>query len=188
MNRYYKACWFFKTIFYRLFFGKIGHRSYIGPPVFLSNAKRIFIGDRVRIFPLSRMEVIGSNSKIVVHNNVSAGDGLHLVSMGELIIESDVTISANVMITNLDHSYENYGEHIMNQKNKLSETRVGKNCFIGYGVVILPGTILGDNCIVGANSVIKGCFPDGSVIVGAPGKVVKKYDKQSKEWVKLSIN
>jgi acetyltransferase-like isoleucine patch superfamily enzyme len=64
----------------------------------------------------------------------------------------------------------------------------GKNCFIGYGSVIQAGTILGKQCIVGANSVVRGIFPDYSVIVGAPARIVKRYDTKSKEWKKTYKN
>ena len=61
----------------------------------------------------------------------------------------------------------------------------GKNCFIGTGVVINSGTILGKQCIVGANSVLSGSYPDYCVIVGAPGRIIKKYNNNKKKWKKL---
>ena len=42
---------------------------------------------------------------------------------------------------------------------------VGSNCWIGAQTVILRGTEIGDNCVVGAGSVLKGKYPDGSVII-----------------------
>lgn len=55
------------------------------------------------------------------------------------------------------------------------EIHIGKNCFIGCNVIILKGTILGDNCVVGAGAVVCGEFEDNCVIVGNPAKVVKRY-------------
>lgn len=49
---------------------------------------------------------------------------------------------------------------------------IGDNCFLGEGVVILPNTKIGKNCIVGANAILKGQYPDDSVIAGAPGKPI----------------
>ena len=51
---------------------------------------------------------------------------------------------------------------------------IGKNCFIGCNSIILKGTTLGDGCVVGAGAVVSGQFPDNSIIVGNPGKVIKR--------------
>jgi acetyltransferase-like isoleucine patch superfamily enzyme len=50
--------------------------------------------------------------------------------------------------------------------------KIGNNVFIGINCIILLNTTVGDNCIIGAGSVVKGNFPDNSVIVGNPAKVV----------------
>lgn len=53
------------------------------------------------------------------------------------------------------------------------------------GVAIQAGTILGEQCIVGANSVVRGTFPDYCVIAGVPAKIIKIYNKESGEWVRV---
>ena len=50
--------------------------------------------------------------------------------------------------------------------------KIGNNVFIGINCIILLNTTIGDNCIVGAGSVVRGQFPENSVIVGNPAKVV----------------
>jgi acetyltransferase-like isoleucine patch superfamily enzyme len=49
---------------------------------------------------------------------------------------------------------------------------IGKNCFIGFGSIILPNVHIGDNCIVGAGSVVADSFPDDCVISGNPAKLL----------------
>lgn len=49
---------------------------------------------------------------------------------------------------------------------------VGSNTFIGLNCLILPGTVIGRDCIVGAGSVVRGAIPDGSVVMGNPARVV----------------
>jgi len=56
--------------------------------------------------------------------------------------------------------------------------KIGNNVFIGTNCIILLNTTVGDNCIVGAGSVVRGQFPDNSVIVGNPAKVVMKTSMQ----------
>lgn len=50
--------------------------------------------------------------------------------------------------------------------------KIGNNVFIGINSIILFNTTIGDNCIIGAGSVVRGHFPENSVIVGNPARVV----------------
>lgn len=53
---------------------------------------------------------------------------------------------------------------------------VGDGCIIGMGAVVLNGAVLGDNCLVGAGAVVTGktAAPAGSMLLGAPAKVVRQ--------------
>ena len=184
----FKIFWIIRGLVYKLFFGKFDLPSYIGKPIYIKNFKKIFIGKQVRIFPNSRIECIGKDAKIIIHDNVSIGPNLHLTARSTLEISKNCTISSNVLITDNQHTYLEIGIHIMNQKSIIKKTFIGENCFIGTGAVIDAGTILGKQCIVGANSVVSGLYPDYCVIVGAPGRIVKKYDTNTKEWKNTKIN
>ena len=61
---------------------------------------------------------------------------------------------------------------------------IGKNCFIGQQVFIKPGTTVGDNCIIGAGSVISGNIPPDSVVNGNPGIVIAK----TSEWAERKFS
>ena len=62
---------------------------------------------------------------------------------------------------------------------------IGNNVCVGVNVVFLPNTQIGDNCIIGAGSVVKGKIPAGSVVFGNPAKVVMPLEMQ-KRLVKMS--
>lgn len=49
---------------------------------------------------------------------------------------------------------------------------IGNNCWIGTSVIILPGTVLGDNCVVAAGSIVRGIFKKNSLIGGNPAKLI----------------
>lgn len=182
MIRFY---WYFiSQIYYRLKFKKFGKLSYIGHPLFLYNTKKIKIGNKVRIFPNSRLEVHGENSLIEIKNNVSIGNNLMITSGSAVIIGVDCIISANVFINSIDINFNDENIELSKKNTITNPTIIGDNCFIGYGVSILTGTVLGNNCIVGANSVIKGIFPPNSMIAGNPGKIIKYLDLNIKKWVK----
>lgn len=78
---------------------------------------------------------------------------------------------------------------------EFNETIIGDNVFIGINSIILMGTKIGSNCIVGAGSVVSGSFPNDVVIAGNPAKIIcsleyfyeKRKAKQiaeAKNWVK----
>ncbi|MDA6068805.1 acyltransferase [Flavobacterium sp. AC] len=177
-----KFFWTIRAILYFPFFGTIKFPSYIGKPIIIKGCKNIFIGKHVRIFPQIRLETHGVNGSITINDDVSVGQNVHITSGSNLIIGKSTTILANVFITNIDHDYQEIGVHILKQKYLINETLVGENCFIGIGACIQAGTILGKQCIVGANSVVKGIYPDYCVIAGVPAKILKRYNFNSKVW------
>jgi acetyltransferase-like isoleucine patch superfamily enzyme len=73
----------------------------------------------------------------------------------------------NVCIRTGNHGLINREEHIC------ENIVIGKNCWLGFGSVILPGVVLGDNVTVGANSVVTKSFESNVVIGGIPAKVIK---------------
>ena len=54
------------------------------------------------------------------------------------------------------------------------DTTIGKNCFLGYNCIVLPGITVGDNCIVAANSLVGRNVPANSVVMGNPAKIVEQ--------------
>ena len=180
-----KIFWILRAVLYKFFLGKLILPSYIGKPTHIYNFRKIFIGKKVRIFPHVRLEVHGKNSSLIIEDNVAIGQNVHITSGGKLLIGKSSTILANVFITNIDHDYTEINKPILDQKMIVSETAIGENCFIGIGAAIQAGTVLGKQCIVGANSVVKGIFPDYCVIVGSPARIVKKYNFETKKWEKI---
>lgn len=180
-----KVSWYLKTLALKFEYGNVGKKSYIGKPIFIQSKRKLYVGNRVRIYPGLRAETPGVHSKIVFGNDISIGQNLHIVSYNTLVIQDGTTISGNVFISNVDHDYRQLNISKLKQKLIGKETKIGRNCFIGYGAVILPGTVIGDNCIIGANAVVKGKFSDNCVIAGVPAKVIKKYSPISKKWERI---
>lgn len=179
-----KFFWFLNTFLLRLRFKKVGFPSYIGKTLSILGGRNISIGSRVRIFPGLRIEAHDSG-KIIIEDNISFGQNCHIICSSEFLnICSHTTLSANVFITNIDHNYQEIGKHILDQKYLVKTTHIGENCFIGYGAAIQAGTILGKQCVVGANSVVRGTFPDYCVIVGSPARIVKRYNIKTNNWEK----
>jgi acetyltransferase-like isoleucine patch superfamily enzyme len=181
-----KLLWALNAIKYRFLGAHIGFMSYIGPVIFLKGIKNIYTGKKVRIFPGARMET-HNNGIIRIGEDVSIGQNFHITaSVSELVVGARTTISGNVFITNIDHDYMELETHVMKQAFIVKETRIGENCFIGYGAAIQAGTVLGKQCVVGTNSVVRGTYPDRCVIVGAPARIVKRYRDQTGKWEKTN--
>lgn len=99
-----------------------------------------------------------------------------------IVIGKDVVISREVMILTHDYSVET-AFHSINEgttDRKLHFNKgitIGNNSFIGARVSLLPGSKIGDNCIIGACSVIKGEIPNNSIVIGNPAKIINTtYD------------
>ncbi|MCP4523615.1 MAG: acyltransferase [Candidatus Gracilibacteria bacterium] len=182
---YKKIVWSLRMLVLSLLYKDIKMPGYIGMPILMTGLKNIKLAPYVRILPNSRLEVYGTGT-IDIKANVSIGQGLHITSQGSLIINSGTVISGNVVITNIDHQYEDISKPVLEQPHDVKETIIGKNCFIGYGAVIQAGTKLGRHCVVGANSVVRGEYPDFSVIAGVPAKIIKRFDTTTNTWLRIN--
>jgi hypothetical protein len=112
--------------------------------------------------------MIGRGSHIVGHFNIEIGDDVHT--------------GPYVYITDQNHGYEAVDEVVHVQWPHDVPVRIGTGCWLGTGVVILPGTELGENVVVAAGAVVRGHFPDFCVIAGVPAKVVRHYTPD-RGWV-----
>lgn len=180
-----KIFWTLRLLIYSPFMKETKFPSYMGKPISIIGLNKISIGKRVRIYPNVRIEVHGKNSQLIINDNVAIAQNVHITTGNILEIGKGTTILANTFITDIDHSYIEIDKPILEQHNIISSTKIGENCFIGYGVAIQAGTILGKQCIVGANSVVRGEFPDYCVIVGTPARVVKKFNFETNKWEKI---
>jgi|TARA_B110000263_G_scaffold52468_1_gene43915 acetyltransferase-like isoleucine patch superfamily enzyme len=106
--------------------------------------------------------LIGRGSAIVGHLSIDIGD--------------DVFTGMNVYITDQNHGYEDLDMPIGTQLPSEDPVVIGADSWIGSGAVILPGARIGRHVVVGANSVVRGEIPDYSVVVGSPGRVVRRHD------------
>jgi len=106
---------------------------------------------------------IGDNSRI-------NGASIHAGSSVE--IGANCVIASGVAIMD-SNGHELYSKNRTEGSDSPQPIRIGNNVWIGLNVVILKGSIIGDNSVIAAGSVVKGSFPENSLIAGNPGVVVK---------------
>jgi len=176
-----KMLWGIRALLLSPAFGRFLLPSYLGPPTLLVGCRNMFIERRVRIYPGLRAETHRGGT-IHIGEGVSIGQNCHITAMGKLAIGEGTVLVGSVVVTDIDHDYSDIDRSILEQGLIYSRTEIGRNCFVGMGACIQAGTVMGDGCIVGANSVVRGEFPPHSVLVGAPARIVKRYDSESGMW------
>lgn len=122
---------------------------------------------------ISGYENIQFNKKnIAILNSFAVSGGCYFgIAKGSTLEIGDDTIWAwNINIQTSNHDF------IDRNKYTTSSVKIGKNCWIGGNVTILPGVILGDNVTVGANSVVTKSFPSNVVIAGVPAKILRTLE------------
>jgi len=87
-------------------------------------------------------------------------------------IGNRVAISAGTVFVTHDGSVWLFEEHP--EMDVFGTIRIGDNVYIGLDCTLLPNTVIGSNCIIGAGSVVRGVIPDDSVVFGNPARVVMK--------------
>lgn len=141
-----------------------------------------------------RIEIGGdlNHDKLRIGKNCVIGDYTHIVANESVTIGNNVLMASRVFITDTTHgSYcgdddDSPPDSAPNMRRlSFQGVTIGDNVWIGENVSILPGAYIGSGCIIGANSVVIGNVSDHSIAVGSPAVVKKRYDPQTKRWIKL---
>lgn len=174
-------------------FGKFGYNTIIrNPYCSITNKHSIEIGDNTYIDKFARINpVIQWNQQkftplIKIGSKVLINQNFHCTCAESIIIGDGTAITANCSVFDIIHPYENIHISPATSNIIVDPVQIGNDCIIGMNSVIMPGTVLGIHCVVGANSVVKGTFPDYSVIVGSPAKIVKRYNPENGKWEKTN--
>jgi len=111
-------------------------------------------------------------------HGIKIGEGSFINFGGTLLDDATITIGSHTkigprcqIVTNC-HPID-YMERRKPIERELPVT-IGDDCWLGTGVIVLPGVTIGDRCIIGAGSVVVHDIPSDSMAVGNPAKVIKK--------------
>jgi len=142
------------------------------------------IGRGCMITPIVEHEGEEFTPVIEIGKNVYIGPHLYMVAIGKLTIGDGCVLSEHVFLNDCSHGLNPLAGPIMRQRLVHGgDITIGKSCFLGYRASIMPGVILGEHCVVGANSVVTRSFPAYSMIVGAPAKLIKVFSLDRGEWI-----
>ena len=126
---------------------------------------KVKLGRKVRVHSGSKIKV-RSGGELTIGDNVKINYNCIIVCKKKISIGSGTEFGPNVFLFDHDHDYR-FGLSAESDKERFLETPIiiGQNCWIGANTVILRGTEIGDNCVVGAGSVIKGKYESNTIIV-----------------------
>lgn len=103
--------------------------------------------------------------------NVFINHSAILSLSGGIEFEDGVMVAPGLKIATINHDmYERYTKYIY------GKVLIKKNAWIGMGVTICPGVIIGENAVVGAGAVVIKDVPDNAVVGGVPAKLIKMLD------------
>ena len=165
-------------------FGSFGDRSVICfPPTSIMNERYIRIGSGTMIGPLVTLSAgMVPGQRSVTDPVVSIGDrcligrGSGIVGHLRIEIGDDVWTGHNVYITDQNHGYEDPTLPIARQIMPERPVFIGRGSWLGFGAVVLPGAVIGEHVVIGANSVVTGDIPSYTVAAGVPARVIKEME------------
>jgi acetyltransferase-like isoleucine patch superfamily enzyme len=150
---------------------------------------------RMDVLPFNHFE-IGAYSTIedfsVVNNGVgpvSIGSntriGLGNVLIGPVKVGNQVILAQNVVLSGLNHGYEDINTPIRLQKVTTAQITVEDEVWIGANAVLTAGITIGKHSVVAGGSVVTKSVPAYSVVGGNPAKILKQYNAQSGLWERV---
>lgn len=139
-------------------FAEVGENCYIQPPFYANWAEE----------------------HVHLGSNVYANFNLTLVDDGHIYIGDKTMIAPNVTITTATHPVLPALRERGIQYNV--DVHIGKNVWIGAGVIILPGVTIGDNAVIGAGAVVTRDIPANVVAFGVPCRVMRPIGERDEKY------
>lgn len=138
--------------------GDVGKDCYIEPPFHANwGGKHVHFGD-----------------------GVYANFGLTCVDDTHIYVGSHTLFGPNVVLATAGHPMmPELRKHGIQYNMPI---HIGENCWLGAGVIVVPGVTIGDNVVIGASSVVTKDIPSNSVAMGTPCRVVRQINDHDKEY------
>lgn len=142
---------------------------------------RISIGEKTVVESYSILNNMVGDIIIGHHSRV----GLSNTIIGPVTIGNHTNLAQNVVVSGLNHNFQDTEKTIAEQGVSTSPIKIADDVWIGANSVILAGVEIGHHSIVAAGTIVTRSVPSYSVCAGNPGRIIKQYDFEKKEWVKL---
>lgn len=185
---YYKIIRFPAYIYFHHIFrrGYIGKRVAVGNHGMFRGGALFSIGNDSFIGDWSIIEVVGEKRddyQVSIGRDFSATGRLFISSREKITIGNHVLLANNVRIYDSNHGMNpELEDGYENQPLQTKPVCIEDGVWCGDNVMILAGAKIGAHSVIGAGSIVTGEIPAYSVAVGAPARVIKKWDFEEKKW------
>jgi acetyltransferase-like isoleucine patch superfamily enzyme len=149
---------------------------------FVCPGVRFEIGKDARVV-LGRWSWLGHGTKVRAHEGevlIGAksvlGQECTISAYQHVSIGRECIVADRVMLIDFDHGVVEVERPIRLQGIYKRDVQVGHNVWIGYGACVLRGVTVGDNAVIGTNSVVTKDLPDNAVAAGVPARVIRMRD------------
>lgn len=110
--------------------------------------------------------------ELVIGDMVGLNNNTMVFCHERIEIGNNTIMGPSVCIYDHDHVFST-STGVKRNDFKAAPVKIGKGCWIGAGTIILRGSFIGDNCLIAAGSIIKGNYPDGSIVIQKRQEIVK---------------
>ena len=165
----------------------IGKDSHLGTNCHITGGQYIEVGNHVtcgrglllEAWDYYNHKYLGK-PEIVIHDHVTFTEYTHISAVNKVEIGEGCLFGRYVYVSDNDHGDCNdvHNKEVRPVERDLHSKGavvIGKNVWIGDKVSILSGVTIGDNAVIGANSVVTKSVPEGCVVAGVPARVIKKW-------------
>lgn len=142
-----------------------------------NKGSQVSFGKRVRVHSGSKIKV-RNGAKLLVGEKTKINYNCMIVCRRSVVIGEKCEFGPGVLIYDHDHDFR---VGLEKKEYKCSDVVIGNRVWIGANTVILRGTVIGDDCVIGAGSVVKGNVPANSVLVQKRDDEIIKIDRNADE-------
>ena len=164
-------------------------------PIIIRGKKYIDFGSKLTTGEGCRFEAYNnqkSKKSLIFGKNIQLNDYVHITAMNNVVIGDNVLMASKIYISDCSHGFHSGEEmdsspeqHPIDRCYNISEVVIEDNVWLGEFVSVLPGVTIGKGAIIGSNSVVTKDIPANTIAVGSPAKVIKKYNFETKKWVRI---
>jgi acetyltransferase-like isoleucine patch superfamily enzyme len=158
---------------------RLGRRLKLDGLAFIGPGCQLEVGSNA-VLELGRWSWIGHRCKIRCHEGTVSlgaksvmGQDCTISAFQHVSIGRECVIADRAMLIDFDHGVVDVDKPIRLQGIYKRDVRVGHNVWIGYGACVLRGSSVGDNAIIGSNSVVTHDVPANAVVGGVPARLIR---------------
>jgi maltose O-acetyltransferase len=120
--------------------------------------------------------IISGEGRLSIGRNTYFGQGSSIqINVGCVVkIGDNCAISHNVRIYTMNYDPNDFINEVRQPRTITGDVVIGNNCWVGVNTVIKQGVTIGDYCVIGANSVVVKDIPSNTIVGGVPARTIRR--------------